>query len=53
MKVYLDESLRRFGVVYPAAGTAASAVRLTLPELEQASGAAAWIDVCKAWRDKA
>ncbi len=31
--VYLDESLRRFDIVYPAAGTAASAVRLAVPEL--------------------
>lgn len=51
--VWLDESLRRFDVVYPAAGTAASAVRLTVPELEQAAGAAGWVDVCKAWRDDA
>lgn len=50
VKVYLDESLRRFELVYPAAGTPASAVKLTLPELEQASGATAWVDVCKAWR---
>ena len=33
--VYLDESLRRFDVVYPAAGNAASAVRLTPDELQQ------------------
>lgn len=35
--VYLDESLKRFDIVYPAAGTAASAVMLTLSELERAS----------------
>lgn len=45
--VYLDESLRRFDIVYPAAGTAASAVKLTLPELEQASEAQGWVDVTK------
>ena len=50
--VYLDESLKRFDVVYPAAGTAASAVKLTLPELEAASGATAWVDVCKGWREE-
>ena len=50
VKVYLDESLRRFPLVYPAAGTAASAVGLTLPELEAASGAIGWVDVCKGWR---
>ena len=45
--VYLDESLRRFDIVYPAAGTAASAVVLTLPELERASEADGWVDVTK------
>ena len=45
--VYLDESLRRFDVVYPAAGTAASAVILTLSELERASEADGWVDVTK------
>ena len=48
--VYLDESLRRFEVVYPAAGTPASAVELNLAELEQASSASGWVDVCKGWR---
>lgn len=51
--VYLDESLRRFHVVYPAAGTPNSAVRLTLDELERASGSLGWIDVCKGWREDA
>lgn len=45
VRVYLDESLRRFDVVYPAAGTAASAVRLTVEELERASEAICWVDV--------
>jgi len=45
--VYLDESLRRFDFVYPAAGTSASAVYLTLPELERASEFIGWVDVCK------
>lgn len=47
VRVYLDESLRRFSTVFPAVGTAASAIELTIPELEQASEAAAWVDVCK------
>ena len=46
-KVYLDESLRRFEVVYPAAGSRSSAVRLTLSELEAASCAAGWVNVSK------
>lgn len=45
--VYLDESLRRFDVVYPAAGTAASAVRLTIEELERACAPCEWVDVSK------
>ena len=45
--VYLDASLRRFETVFPAAGSASSAIELTLPELEQYSGYAAWVDVCK------
>jgi prolyl-tRNA editing enzyme YbaK/EbsC (Cys-tRNA(Pro) deacylase) len=43
--VYLDESLRRFQEVYPATGTSNSCARLTLPELEQASGALGWVNV--------
>jgi len=49
VKVYLDESLRRFETVYPACGSANSAVCLTIPELERYSHADAWIDVCKDW----
>ena len=45
--VYLDESLKRFETVFPACGTANSAVELTIPELERCSGYRAWIDVCK------
>ena len=47
IEVYLDESLKRFDIVYPAAGSGNSAVRLTLPELEHFSGSTNWIDVCK------
>lgn len=45
--VYLDESLKTFDTVYPAAGNDHSAVKLTLPELESAAGAIGWVDVCK------
>lgn len=47
VRVYLDESLKRFDTVYPAAGTANSAVRLTPAELEKASQTTAWVDVTK------
>ena len=45
--VWLDESLRRFDIVYPAAGTSNSAVELNLDELERASQSLGWVDVCK------
>ena len=47
--VYLDESLRRFETVFPAAGSANSAIELTIPELERYAQTAQWIDVCKGW----
>ena len=45
--IYLDESLRRFETVFPAAGNSSSAVRLTCQELEDYSKADGWVDVCK------
>ena len=50
--VYLDESLRRFETVFPACGSANSAIELTIPELERLSGFTAWVDVCKGWREE-
>ena len=47
VKVYLDESLKRYDTVYPAAGNDHSAVKLTIEELEEVAGACGWIDVCK------
>ena len=50
VKVYLDVSLRRFGTVFPAAGSANSAIELTCQELERySSNFTAWVDVCKGW----
>lgn len=51
VKVYLDESLKRFETVFPACGSSNSAIELTIPELEQYSGFTAWVDVCKAWQE--
>ena len=48
VKVYLDESLKRFSTVFPAAGTPESAIELSIPELERVSEYDRWIDVCKA-----
>lgn len=46
--VYLDESLKRFETVFPAAGSANSAIELTIAELEKYSNFKKWIDVSKA-----
>ena len=48
VKVYLDESLRRFTTVFPAAGSSNSAIELTMSELEALSGGV-WLDICKSW----
>ena len=47
VEVYLDDSMKRFEYVYPAAGSSNSAIKLTLPELEKYSNYKEWIDVCK------
>ena len=47
VSVWLDESLRRFEIVYPAAGSSNSAIPMTIEELEKASCALGWVDVCK------
>mgnify|MGYP000169416868 CR=1 FL=1 len=47
VEVWLKKAGRKFETVYPAAGNDHSAVRLTLPELEQACEAKGWVDVCK------
>ncbi len=52
VQIYLDESLRRFETVYPACGSANSAIALTLDELARFSGNAQWVDVCKGWREE-
>ena len=49
--VYLDESLKRFSTVFPACGSGSSAIELTVAELERHSRCAAWVDVCKNWRN--
>ena len=48
-RVFLDVSLKRFEIVYPAAGTSNSAVELSIKELEDCSRSREWIDVCKDW----
>lgn len=45
--VYLDSSLLRFETVFPACGSANSAIELTVPELEALSDSLGFVDVCK------
>lgn len=51
VRVFLDESLKRFETVFPACGSSNSAIELTIPELERLSAYEAWVDVCKNWRE--
>ena len=48
--VYLDASLKRFDSVFPACGSANSAIELTCDELYEYAQAKAWVDVCKDWK---
>ena len=45
--VFLDESLRRFDTVYPACGTASSAIAVTPDDLAALTPGSTWVDVCK------
>ena len=47
VEVYFDVSLRRFSTVFPACGSANSAIKLPISELEDHAHPIAWIDVCK------
>ncbi len=47
--VWLDISMKRFEYVHPAAGNEFTSVRLTPDELEKASEALGWCDICKGW----
>ena len=48
IRIYLDDSLKRFDTVFPACGSENSAIELSLDELERYSGSADWINVTKA-----
>ena len=52
VRVVLDVSLRRFGTIFPAAGSSSSAIELTCGELETLSGSREWLDVCKGWQEE-
>lgn len=47
VEVYLDQSMRRFETMFPAAGSSNSCIELTLAELEQYAKTDKWVDVCK------
>lgn len=47
--IWLDVSMKRFEIVHPAGGDEFTSVALTPEELEKASGAEGWCDVCKGW----
>ena len=48
VRVYLDESLKRFETIFPACGSSNSAIELTPEELEKYSCSfVEWVDVCK------
>ena len=49
--VYIDVSLKRFDKVYPACGSANSAIPLTCDQLERYSKSQGWVDVCRGWQD--
>ena len=52
VEVYLDESMRRFETVFPAAGSSNSAIQLTCKQLEQyTQNFVAWGDFCKGWQE--
>ena len=53
VRTYLDASLKRFDTVFPACGSANSAIELTPDELAAAAqGCESWVDVCKGWREE-
>ncbi len=45
--IYLDNSLKKYDVIFPAGGNANSAVRLSVDELEEITQPKAWVDVVK------
>ena len=47
VRVFCDESMKRFETVFPACGSSNSAIELTCDEIFRISKAEKWIDVCK------
>ena len=51
VRVFADESLKRFEYFFPAAGSSHSAIKMTANELCQYGNVEKWVDVCKGWRE--
>lgn len=52
VRAFLDVSLKRFDTVFPACGSANSAIELSCEALQAAAqNFAGWVDVCKGWQD--
>ena len=49
VEIYLDVSLKRFETIFPACGSANSAIELTISELEKYSGFLELVEVCKGY----
>ena len=47
VKVFLDESMKRFSTVFPACGSSNSAIELTCEELNEYSKNIRWVSACK------
>ncbi len=52
LPIWLDISMKRFEYVHPAGGNEFTSVKLTPEELEKASDAVGWCDVCKGWENE-
>lgn len=46
-----ENPMKRFAYVHPAGGNGYTSVKLTPEELEKASDAAGWCDVCRGWEE--
>ena len=47
VKIFFDESLKRYEFIYPAAGSSNSLVKLNLADLDKYIKSSGWIDVAK------
>ena len=50
-RIFIDESVRRFESVFPAAGSATSAVEVRVDALPGLSGAEGWVEVTAGWQE--